>query len=67
MNEINPHLFTIATLTGHAALAYGPYTAVMDNGPAAHEGDLLRSIVKWSDAAWSVAQGPKQEFGQQFQ
>ena len=51
MNEINPHLFTIATLTGHAALAYGPYTAVMDNGPAANEGDLLRGIVIWSDAA----------------
>ena len=51
MKEINPHLFTIATLTGHAALAYGPYTAVMDNGPAANEGDLLRGIVKWSGAA----------------
>ena len=32
-------------------LAYGPYTAVMDNGPAANEGDLLRGIVKWSGAA----------------
>ena len=34
LTEINPHLFTIATLTYHARLAYGPYTAVMDNGPA---------------------------------
>lgn len=37
MAENNPHLFTIATLTGHAALAMGPYTAVMDNGAARRE------------------------------
>jgi len=48
MNEINPHLFTIATLTGHAALAYGPYTAVMDNGPAAHE-DFATKLLKTGD------------------
>jgi len=30
----NPHLLTVATLTGHADLACGPYTSVMDNGPA---------------------------------
>ena len=34
MKEINPHIMTIATLTGHAKLSYGPYTIVMDNGPA---------------------------------
>ncbi|XP_022110456.1 putative aminopeptidase W07G4.4 [Acanthaster planci] len=35
VNEVNPHLFTIATLTGHAIRAMGPkYTIVMDNGPA---------------------------------
>merc|ERR1712086_860631 len=34
LNEINPHLMTIATLTGHAVMAVGPYTAVMDNGAA---------------------------------
>jgi leucyl aminopeptidase len=34
LNEVNPHLFTFATLTGHACLAVGNYTAVMDNGPA---------------------------------
>ncbi|UJR27930.1 hypothetical protein I4U23_009190 [Adineta vaga] len=35
LKEVNPQLFTIATLTGHAARAYGDhYTAVMDNGPA---------------------------------
>ena len=25
---------TIATLTGHAVLAVGPYSSIMDNGPA---------------------------------
>lgn len=31
----DPHLFTIATLTGHAHLAVGNgYSIVMDNGPA---------------------------------
>merc|ERR1711970_369422 len=35
VKEVNPHLMTIATLTGHCVLAYGEaYTAVMDNGPA---------------------------------
>lgn len=35
LNEKNPHLFTIATLTGHVVLSYGDkYTAVMSNGPA---------------------------------
>ncbi len=29
-----PHLFTVATLTGHAVLAVGPYSIAMDNGPA---------------------------------
>ncbi|XP_038070645.1 putative aminopeptidase W07G4.4 [Patiria miniata] len=34
-NEVNPHLFTIATLTGHAIRAMGPkYTIILDNGPA---------------------------------
>lgn len=30
----NPHLITVATLTGHAARSYGKYTAAVDNGPA---------------------------------
>uniref|UniRef100_A0A1I8BPM8 CYTOSOL_AP domain-containing protein n=1 Tax=Meloidogyne hapla TaxID=6305 RepID=A0A1I8BPM8_MELHA len=30
----NPHLMTIATLTGHVVLSYGHCTAAMDNGPA---------------------------------
>ncbi|MGE3354027.1 MAG: leucyl aminopeptidase family protein [Planctomycetota bacterium] len=32
--EKAPHLFTIATLTGHAVRAVGPYSIALDNGPA---------------------------------
>jgi leucyl aminopeptidase len=35
LKEVNPHLFTMATLTGHVIRAYGSnYTAAIDNGPA---------------------------------
>jgi leucyl aminopeptidase len=31
----NPHLMTVATLTGHAIIAMGDkYTIIMENGPA---------------------------------
>ncbi len=33
-NEKSPELMTVATLTGHAALAAGPYTILIENGPA---------------------------------
>lgn len=31
---VSPELFSVATLTGHAAIAFGPYTALVENGPA---------------------------------
>lgn len=35
LKSINPHLYTIATLTGHAIIAMGEgYSIAMDNGPA---------------------------------
>lgn len=35
LNEINPHLFTVATLTGHSIRAVGEgYSIVLDNGAA---------------------------------
>nr|XP_021193643.2 putative aminopeptidase W07G4.4 [Helicoverpa armigera] len=34
VKELNPHLYTIATLTGHARLCYGNYTAALDNHSA---------------------------------
>lgn len=33
-NHPNPQFFTIATLTGHACLAAGDFSIIMDNGPA---------------------------------
>jgi len=39
VSEVNPHLFTVATLTGHAVRTVGEgYTVVLDNGPAAKAG-----------------------------
>lgn len=34
MQAVSPSLFSVATLTGHAARAYGPYTAYVENGAA---------------------------------
>ncbi|MFT5276515.1 MAG: leucyl aminopeptidase [Glaciecola sp.] len=34
INAVNPELFSVATLTGHAAMAFGPYTALVENKPA---------------------------------
>jgi leucyl aminopeptidase len=38
VNAVNPELFSVATLTGHAALAFGPYTALVENKPARDKG-----------------------------
>jgi leucyl aminopeptidase len=38
VNAINPELFSVATLTGHAAIAFGPYTALVENKPARDQG-----------------------------
>ncbi|XP_053480238.1 putative aminopeptidase W07G4.4 [Ictalurus furcatus] len=47
VNEVSPHLFTIATLTGHAIRAMGPnYSIILDNGAARHEDNGL----KWQKA-----------------
>jgi leucyl aminopeptidase len=43
VEAVNPHLFTVATLTGHAYLAVGEgYSIVMDNGPAYKAGNSGR-------------------------
>ncbi|XP_058813167.1 putative aminopeptidase W07G4.4 [Topomyia yanbarensis] len=41
-NMPDVHMFTIATLTGHAVLAVGNHSIVMDNGPARAAGHGLR-------------------------
>ena len=47
--ETNPRILSVATLTGHAGRAVGPYNIALDNGPArlaavaeslGHQGDL---------------------------
>ena len=52
--EINPALFTVATLTGHAARAMGPYSAYVENGPA-RQMKLSQTLVEqgdlWADCA----------------
>ena len=48
-SAVNPHIITIATLTGHVIKAYGPnYTAVMDNGPA-QKVDFAKRMQKTGD------------------
>jgi leucyl aminopeptidase len=45
----NPQLFTLATLTGHAQLAVGPYSIAMDNRPARRAG-IGAKLVEQGDA-----------------
>ncbi|EYB92954.1 hypothetical protein Y032_0188g1155 [Ancylostoma ceylanicum] len=49
LKEKNPHLMTLATLTGHEVLTYGYYAAIMDNGPAKKSG-WARKIQDTGDA-----------------
>jgi len=44
-DAVDPTLFSIATLTGHAARAVGPYTALVENGAARKAG-----------VSWQIAQ-----------
>ena len=48
----NDHLFSVATLTGHAAIAFGPYTALIENA-SAKQRNTADSIIlageKWGD------------------
>ena len=47
-----PEIFTIATLTGHAAVAFGPYTAYVQNGKAESVSvakRLVASGAHWGD------------------
>jgi leucyl aminopeptidase len=46
----SPALFSIATLTGHAAVAFGPYTGLVPNGVAEHTTNLAAQIQKAGEA-----------------
>jgi leucyl aminopeptidase len=48
--ETNPKLFTVATLTGHAAIAVGPYSIALDNFPARQAG--VASALEAAGDAW---------------
>merc|ERR1712025_562563 len=45
LSDPDPHLFTVATLTGHACLAVGDYSTIMDNGPARAAGTAIKMQV----------------------
>jgi leucyl aminopeptidase len=45
---VNPTLFSVATLTGHAARAVGPYTALVENGAALQLG-LSATLAQYGD------------------
>ncbi|WP_395341433.1 M17 family metallopeptidase [Ningiella sp. W23] len=49
---VNPQIFSVATLTGHAAIAFGPYTALLENQQAIEQGvsdTLIAAGHQWSD------------------
>eukprot|EP01135_Chromosphaera_perkinsii_P007959 Nk52_evm31s1073 gene=Nk52_evmTU31s1073 len=51
-NEVNPHLMTVATLTGHVCVALGSYAAVMSNGAARllkTDQKIFEAGEKWAD------------------
>ena len=63
-NEVNPVVFTVATLTGHAARAMGPYTALVENGPArtldlSHKISAMGDL--WADGA-EVSRSRREDF-----
>lgn len=52
VSEVNPQMFSIATLTGHAARSIGPYTALVENGPARRDGLSQKMVYNgdlWAD------------------
>ncbi|WP_026376787.1 M17 family metallopeptidase [Aestuariibacter salexigens] len=54
VNAVNPEIFSVATLTGHAAIAFGPYTALVENGPALSRDTATHLVAageKWADPA----------------
>lgn len=47
-NEVAPQIYSVATLTGHAARSVGPYTALVENGPARSVG-IARHMQRLGD------------------
>ncbi|WP_416307548.1 M17 family metallopeptidase [Neptunicella sp. SCSIO 80796] len=64
VNENQVELFTVATLTGHAALAMGPYTALVDNGVARAHGCSTRLAAigdVWGDPS-EISRSRREDF-----
>lgn len=63
-NLPNPHLYTVATLTGHACIAHGTYSIVVDNGPAMKErhGMKLKEIGDICGDPFEVSTLRKEDF-----
>jgi leucyl aminopeptidase len=61
---VNPTLFSVATLTGHAARAVGPYTALVENGAALQRG-ISATLAKlgdiWGDPS-EVSRSRREDF-----
>lgn len=49
IDEVNPVLMTVATLTGHAARAMGPYTALVENGASRQQGIADKMVIAGDD------------------
>lgn len=61
---VNPTLFSVATLTGHAARAVGPYTALVENGAALQLGlsaKLAQVGDLWADPS-EVSRSRREDF-----
>jgi leucyl aminopeptidase len=64
VDAVNPTLFSVATLTGHAARAVGPYTALVENGAALQLGlsaTLARQGDIWGDPS-EVSRSRREDF-----
>ncbi len=61
---VNPVLFSIATLTGHAARAVGPYSALVENG-AARQQQLSAQLAQvgdvWADPS-EISRSRREDF-----
>lgn len=61
---VNPTLFSVATLTGHAARAVGPYTALVENGAALQQ-QLSAALAQvgdiWGDPS-EVSRSRREDF-----
>jgi leucyl aminopeptidase len=49
LDAVDPHLFSLATLTSHAHRAVGPYSIALDNGPARRR-NVARALAEHGEA-----------------